>query len=186
MGRLIFISGGVRSGKSSFAEQFAVNVASSQGGKLHYIATGVPCDKEMEDRIIRHKFSRSSYGWQTWEEHMDPGKLAGNFTKRDVILIDCLTNWVNNLLFNGGKHSILQMKEGILKDVFKLRMCCHTLIIVSNDVSFDTLFENKLVFSFKHLLGKVHQDLVRVTDQAFLVEACTPVQIKCLEAGRWK
>ena len=99
---VIFITGGVRSGKSQFAENIAMERWQSLGiGQLHYIAAMQPSDSEMEKRISRHQEDRrqSGYHWMTWEQPVSIGKMASNFKCDDIVLLDCLTTWLNNELF---------------------------------------------------------------------------------------
>src|SRR4051812_9610181 len=97
----IFITGGVRSGKSSFAERKAVEVASKTGGHLNYLATGVPTDPEMKERIAKHQLDRSSvnHHWKTYEQSVQIGQMADGFNAEDVVLLDCVTTLLNNELF---------------------------------------------------------------------------------------
>src|SRR5690554_6184956 len=103
---LIFITGGVRSGKSSFAERFATETAAKTKGRLNYIATGVPFDEEMEKRIDKHRQDRSKgpIPWITREQPVNIGELASLFNNQDVILLDCVTTLVNNELFSLGEN----------------------------------------------------------------------------------
>ena len=73
-GKLTFISGGVRSGKSSYAEKLLVNEAQKNGGRLVYIASGVATDSEMQARIERHKSDRSTHSWTTIEQPVELGR----------------------------------------------------------------------------------------------------------------
>ncbi len=99
---LIFISGGVRSGKSSFAEKLALKIACEEGGGLHYIATGVPSDLEMKERIKKHQHDREAakYRWITVEQSINIGAIADHFNNRDILLLDCVTTLLNNELFS--------------------------------------------------------------------------------------
>ncbi|MEM5594860.1 bifunctional adenosylcobinamide kinase/adenosylcobinamide-phosphate guanylyltransferase [Niallia circulans] len=99
---IIFVTGGVRSGKSSLAERLAIKYAQDERAELHYIATAVITDAEMEERIIRHQQNREAQKvkWNSYEKPVDIGELAAVFTKKDVVLLDCLTVLVNNELFS--------------------------------------------------------------------------------------
>src|SRR5947207_15991618 len=99
---LIFISGGVRSGKSSLAEKLAIKIASEEGGRLHYIATGVTFDKEMKERIKKHQQDRKTakYQWIITEQSTNIGAIADRFNSRDILLLDCVTTLLNNELFS--------------------------------------------------------------------------------------
>lgn len=93
------VLGGARSGKSSFAEQQALcALEACSNGRLNYIATATYLDDEMRERIAHHQQRRS----EQWIEHEVPVELAEklqSFEKEDVVLIDCLTLWLNNIIF---------------------------------------------------------------------------------------
>src|SRR5690606_5688809 len=92
-GALIFICGGVRSGKSSFAEKSAAGIASQINGVLNYVAAGQPSDPEMKERIDRHQKDRMESGldWKTWEKPAELNTISAAFSSKDVVLLDCLT-----------------------------------------------------------------------------------------------
>ncbi len=100
-GKLIFVSGGVRSGKSSFAEKKAAEWGKKQTLHLNYIACGVASDSEMRNRIARHQKSRASasMNWKTWECPYELARIAGRFSKQDLLVLDCVTTLVTNYLF---------------------------------------------------------------------------------------
>src|SRR5690606_24637861 len=110
---LIFVTGGVRSGKSSFAEKLAIKQVESN--HLHYVATSMDTDTEMHDRIHRHKERReaSSAHWITWEVERNIGRLHEKIAQNSIILFDCLTTLVNNELFklNGENYDMLNENE---------------------------------------------------------------------------
>lgn len=178
---LVFITGGVRSGKSTFAEQFAVAKAMETGGNLHYLATGVASDSEMIKRIEKHKKERaeSRLTWKTWEQSTHIEELAKEFHKTDILLLDCLTTLVNNELFTyEGKwdESFLQnVFDRILTGITNLRASCNVLILVSNEVLYDSIRDAELVFHYSRLIGKLHQQIVRIANRSYLVECGVPI-----------
>ncbi|WP_313804358.1 bifunctional adenosylcobinamide kinase/adenosylcobinamide-phosphate guanylyltransferase [Cytobacillus sp.] len=182
---LIFISGGVRSGKSSFAERLAANIANQKKGSLHYIAAGQSSDPEMEERIARHQKDRSRSGlnWQTWEQPKDLKRLSNAFSSNDVVLLDCVTTLLNNEFFTADReweHPVYQskVKESIFQGIQLISETCHTLIVVSNEVLNEPIGKNALVFVYTRILGELHQLLVAEAKQAYLVEAGIPMQMK--------
>jgi adenosylcobinamide kinase/adenosylcobinamide-phosphate guanylyltransferase len=181
---LIFITGGVRSGKSSFAERKALEIARNTGGKLTYIATGVPSDSEMRERIEKHKRDRKSgkYNVKTVERPVQIGNLADQFNEQDIILLDCVTTLLNNELFSSKQQwdglLLETVKENILSGITSIKNRTRAMIVVSNEVLHESLNGNKLVFTYGRLLGQIHQKLVKEADQAFLVEAGIPVAMK--------
>jgi adenosylcobinamide kinase / adenosylcobinamide-phosphate guanylyltransferase len=181
---LIFISGGVRSGKSSFAERTAVELAARSEGNLHYIATGVPFDSEMNERIKRHQQDRENtkYHWNTVEQSVNIGELAPNIKDRDILLLDCVTTLLNNELYsevNKWDQLFLDsVYEKVITGILALKKQAGTLIVVSNEVLNEPISPNVLVFTYKKLLGHIHQRIVRESDLAFYVEAGIPIEWK--------
>jgi adenosylcobinamide kinase / adenosylcobinamide-phosphate guanylyltransferase len=181
---LIFITGGVRSGKSSFAEKMAVEHAKENGGQLNYLATGVDSDPEMKERIAKHQNDRESgkSRWRTIEQPQTIGESADYFNKEDIILVDCVTTLLNNELFSSNQKwdelSLENVMGTILSGITKIRERAKVLIVVSNEVFYESIAENNLVFSYCRILGKIHQQLVKEADQAFMVEAGIPINMK--------
>ena len=100
MARLILITGGSRSGKSSYA----LTLAESVSPQRLFVATCPAIDREMSDRVARHRQERRGRGWATVEIQTELAALFGDgVTGFEVILIDCITLWVNNILFNSQK-----------------------------------------------------------------------------------
>ncbi|OEH93517.1 bifunctional adenosylcobinamide kinase/adenosylcobinamide-phosphate guanylyltransferase [Bacillus solimangrovi] len=171
---LTFVCGGVRSGKSSFAEQLIEE--HSDQSQCHYIATSTITDSEMQNRIVRHKNDRvqSQINWQTWEQPKQLDLLTRHFSKDDVLLIDCLTVWLSNELFTS---NIWKCEEKVattvnkMLDVLKtLSERCKHVIIVSNDIfhsGFPDDFGSKV---YVRSLGHLHQAIVRMSNLSYEVE----------------
>ncbi|RLQ96216.1 bifunctional adenosylcobinamide kinase/adenosylcobinamide-phosphate guanylyltransferase [Falsibacillus albus] len=186
MGRLIFISGGVRSGKSSFAEDYAASL--SIQGPFMYIATGVASDKEMAERITRHQKNRSlsSREWRTVEIQSSIDKAAEQFKDSEVVLLDCLTNLVNNELFgheqNPDTDKLLDgWYQSILDGIQKIFKKCRYLIVVTNEVFQDIPKNNPFVHTYQRIMGMLHLTLVSLADEAYLVEFGRAV---CMKHGK--
>ncbi|MEH6995849.1 bifunctional adenosylcobinamide kinase/adenosylcobinamide-phosphate guanylyltransferase [Neobacillus drentensis] len=181
---LIFISGGVRSGKSSFAEKIALELAKENGGQLNYLATGVPSDQEMRERIEKHQRDREAgiFQWRTLEQSQNIREIAHFFNCEDIILLDCVTTLLNNELFSANQKwdesFFTNVMETITTGIIEIRDRAKVLIVVSNEVFHESMAENDLVFSYGRILGKLHQQLVKTADQAFLVEAGIPINMK--------
>lgn len=182
---IIFVSGGVRSGKSSFAEKLATDAARAMNKKLHYIAAGQATDREMAERITRHQRDREKSGldWKTWEQPVELGKLADSFTKEDIVLLDCLTTLLNNEFFqndNEWKKQDFQQKvmKSILAGIEDIAKNCRLLIVVSNEVLNEIQGDNELVTIYGKMLGKLHQHIVAIAEKAYLVEAGIPLLMK--------
>lgn len=171
--RMIFISGGVRSGKSSFAEATAEQLSMQYGGKLHYIACGMASDAEMRSRIIRHQTARnrSSSEWQTWECPYQLERIAANFTKQDTLVLDCVTTLLTNYLFVRNMKDKQAVIAQVLADINSLRNACGHLIVVSNEVFQDIPYQDTMTKAYQEMLGLVHQGIVHMSDQAYLIES---------------
>lgn len=180
---LIFITGGVRSGKSSFAERTAITLAKEINGQLHYIATGVASDPEMQERVCRHQKDRANgpYLWKTWEKPYLVGKLGSKFSKRDILLLDCVTTLLNNEFYlheaELDSHVLKGIKDRVLSGIIKLAGCSHSLIVVSNEILFEPC-QSPFVLSYQKLLGELHQEIVQRADKAYMVEMGIPILMK--------
>ncbi|MCR6109853.1 bifunctional adenosylcobinamide kinase/adenosylcobinamide-phosphate guanylyltransferase [Bacillus sp. A301a_S52] len=179
---IVFISGGARSGKSRFAEVMTYDCydesrRQGNGGKLIYVATARHTDREMTERINRHRCERDE-AWQTVEEPLDllaPVMAAGN---DDVMLIDCLTVWINNRLFDSswnGENALFHELSDILSLANEKKL---QLIFVSNDVNEGSPIENELVIFYIKMLERVHRFIVNRSDYAYQVVAGIPIQWK--------
>ena len=181
---LIFISGGVRSGKSNFAEKIALKLANENAGQLNYLATGVASDPEMRERITKHQRDREGgkFHWRTIEQSQNIGESADFFNKEDIILLDCVTTLLNNELFSFNQKwdesFLAHVMETIMTGIIAIRERAKILIVVSNEVFNESMTENNLVFSYGRILGKIHQQLVKEANQAFLVEAGLAINMK--------
>jgi len=172
MGKLILILGGARSGKS----RFAVNLAKKYGGKVSFIATCLPKDLEMNSRIRIHKKARPSH-WQTFEEPEDlPLLLKRIGAKSKVIIIDCLTLWVSNLLLKGFSENNIEGKiNEILRSLSKIKA---KFIVVSNEVGLGIVPKNKLARNFRDIAGKINQIVAGKSDNIFFMVAGIPLKME--------
>lgn len=167
---IIFVTGGVRSGKSSFAERLAIEYAENEKAELHYIATAVHSDTEMQERIARHQQRRKKQKvkWNSHEQAVNIGELAGVFSKKDVILLDCLTVLVNNELFyKDQRQEMLELK--LKRELIELSRSCRYLILVSNEVTYE-MSSDPFVQNYCRLLNQLHYFLVQHAKEAYLVE----------------
>lgn len=181
---LIFITGGVRSGKSSFAERKAIEIASNKERQLIYLATGVSSDSEMKERIETHQRDRKMgpYKWKTIERSVQIGGIADVINNQDIILLDCVTTLLNNELFSTDRTwddlFLKTVKENIITGIISIKDRAGTMIVVSNEVLYESLLATDIVFTYGRLLGHIHQELVKMADQVFLVEAGIPIVMK--------
>lgn len=170
------ILGGARSGKSRLAEQRA----SASGKQVIYVATaqnldGANQDKEMAARIDHHQSRRPTH-WQTEEEPVALANVLAQHNSPDtLILVDCLTLWVSNLLcLDNGSH-FQEQKQALLHQLPELQC---DLIMVSNETGMGVIPMGELTRRFVDESGWLHQDLATLADQVTLVVAGLPHQLK--------
>jgi len=172
--KVIFVTGGAKSGKSSFA----LREAAKHEGQKAFIATAEALDEEMVNRIEKHKGQRGE-DWNTYEEPLRISEVIKNIEgKYGAIVVDCLTLWLSNLI-----HANLDITQEIEKlvEVFKnseLRTPNSALFIVSNEVGTGIVPENKLAREFRDLAGTMNQRVAKASDEVFMVVAGIPVKIK--------
>lgn len=172
-----FISGGARSGKSHFAEEKALSLFyKNEKSNLFYIATAKKTDKEMKERIRIHRLQRGGE-WQTFEESFDILPILTSCKKNDVVLLDCLTIWLSNVMFEReyGLNQMGAIVESWLK--FAQENEIH-LLIVSNDVNEGLPFSDKAVQSYIYSLQQLHQRLVQKSDLVVQVQGGIPLYWK--------
>lgn len=171
-GQLIFISGGVRSGKSAYAES---RVSAISAPRKVYLASGQASDSEMVKRIERHRKDRELSGWHTIEQPRRLAEVLPYIRKGDAVLWDCLTTWLANELYEGWERGEMcaeipgcmeQKWEALQETLLKLLEQAEFLAVVSNEV-LDGFVEDELYQSW---LGRIHIWLVQQSDQAVEME----------------
>lgn len=177
MKRIVFITGGAKSGKSSFAlklaDEWAFKEKQSTISQKAYIATAQALDEEMIDRIERHKKSRSKE-WITFEEPIYLSNLIKDISsKYNIILIDCLTLWLSNLLLN---NKNVEAEIESLISILSTMDCL--MFIVSNEVGMGIVPENKLARRFRDLVGYINQRIAEIADDTYLVVSGMPIKLK--------
>lgn len=182
MGKIILVTGGARSGKSSFAEKLALKLG---GGKEAYIATAQIFDSEMAHRVKIHK-ERRGKDWLTFESPFNADKsilfAAENF---NVILFDCVTIYVSNFLCAADlddEEFLYNNLRGLIQKLINAALKSDvTIIFVTNEVGGGIVPENKLARRFRDLAGLANQMLAAQADKVFLTVAGVAVDIKRLE-----
>ncbi|HMF44481.1 MAG TPA: bifunctional adenosylcobinamide kinase/adenosylcobinamide-phosphate guanylyltransferase [Polyangia bacterium] len=159
--RLILIGGGARSGKS----RFALARAGALGARPLFIATAERSDDEMRDRIAHHRAERGDRFETLEEPRALPEAVAGD-TGHDVVIIDCLTIWISNLLVGGAPAETVQARLGDLLAVLARRRA--HVVIVSNEVGMGLVPETPLGRLFRDLTGQAHQRIAAVADEIYL------------------
>lgn len=171
MGKIVFIVGGARSGKSSFALKLA-----HEYKKVAFVATCQGLDEEMKERIRMHRAGRPKQ-WKTIEEPKEiASSLANEKGKFDCVLIDCLTLLISNLLLDGyNQKEILAKIDGLMQLSKKKEW---VTIIVSNEVGLGLVPETKLGREFRDIAGKANQAVAKEAQQVFFTVSGIPVKIK--------
>lgn len=167
--KTIFITGGARSGKSSFA----MAEASKIPGKKAYVATAQALDDEMRQRIEDHKKQRTS----EWGTHEEPLKIVSLIeTIRDdcsAIIVDCLTLWLSNLIQAG-----MDVEAEMRHLISALDHPHPPIYIVSNEVGMGIVPVNSLARSFRDMAGLLNQKIAAAADEVYMTVAGIPVKIK--------
>ena len=173
MSKVILVTGGARSGKSRFAEKLAESYAATRG----YLATGQAGDAEMAERIARHRGRRGGE-WETVEE---PLELSRTIARVDgvytVLLVDCVTLWLSNLLFHceGGAAEALQRVVSFTESFAALET---PLIIVTNEVGMGIVPEHPLSRSFRDLAGEANELIAAGADEVYVTISGLPLKLK--------
>ena len=170
--KIIFITGGARSGKSHFAQELAEKFP----GLKAFLATAQALDEEMAERIRWHQKNRSA-DWQTLEEPLKvPECLEGHGDYFSLILLDCLTLWISNLMMAGGDEpKILEEGDRLLKACQRVKC---SLIIVGNEVGMGIVPDNPQARVFRDLSGLIQQKVARGADEVFFMVSGLPQKIK--------
>lgn len=165
------ITGGARSGKSSYAEKIAIE--SKQD--VTYIATAQVYDDEMKQRVKQHINDRPSH-WKTIEEPIELSRVIEESDSiNKVILVDCLTMWVNNLLMQED-DALLKSEIGTFLDV--IQNVSGNIILVSNEVGMGIIPMGELTRKFVDESGRLHQRLGQTVDNVLLMVAGLGVEVK--------
>jgi adenosyl cobinamide kinase/adenosyl cobinamide phosphate guanylyltransferase len=181
MAKLVLILGGARSGKSRFAQDLAARL--NETGVL-FVATAEAGDAEMRERIAMHRGSRPA-DWETLECPLNVGvTLARSADRHTVVVIDCLTLLVSNILL-GVADSNPQRAQGLVEaETASLLAACRkrqgTVIIVSGEVGQGVVPDNTLARAFRDLLGWANQALARESAATYLLVAGFPVEVRSL------
>ena len=174
-GNIILILGGARSGKSTYAQQLADKLSA----KVLFVATAQALDEEMHKRIQIHRDNRPA-GWRTLEEPRDIVKaLHDQIGDAEVVIIDCLTILVANLL---GDNPDVKAENNVLAKIVSLidyiKTTESTFIIVSNELGLGLVPENKLARIYRDLLGMANQIMAQNAEQVYFLTAGIPLEIK--------
>ncbi|HUI45875.1 MAG TPA: bifunctional adenosylcobinamide kinase/adenosylcobinamide-phosphate guanylyltransferase [Nitrospirota bacterium] len=170
--KIILITGGARSGKSSYAEKLATSLA----GKRAYLATAQALDEEMAAKIEKHRHDRGS-AWDTYEEPLAVAELLHKLSDRyQVALLDCLTLWLSNVMAHtDGDGTVNLRSEELVKAAKNFSGTC---IIVSNEVGLGIVPDNPLARKFRDFAGMLNQKVAQNADEVYFTASGIPVRLK--------
>jgi len=186
MGRkVVLITGGARSGKSSLA----LSMADKNGGRRFFLATAEPSDDEMRERIRRHCKDRGE-AWETIEETFDIARVIRRLDAQDtIVVVDCITVWLSNIIFKVcsdptdedalnevEKNEIERRVSDLVETLSGLNNA--SVYIVTNEVGMGIVPGNRLARFFRDVAGRVNQRLADVSGSVFFVVSGIPVKIK--------
>lgn len=180
--KLILITGGIKSGKSRFAEEMAQGLSR----KVLYIATAQALDLEMKSKISLHQERRPDH-WITVEEPYDiKNAIEANSDNSNVILIDCIPMLISNLIFSLGGSDCDEISQIVRQAIFdKIQAFAVVakevnadVIVVSNEIGLTLVAENKLARHFQEVIGESNQMIATYADEVYMIVSGCPMQIK--------
>jgi adenosylcobinamide kinase/adenosylcobinamide-phosphate guanylyltransferase len=175
MSRFSLVGGGARSGKTAFA----LKLAMQRGDRRVFIATAEVLDDEMRARVSRHVAERGRDFATVEAPHELEGTLARLSTQRrdiDVVVIDCLTLWLSNLLLAGlAPEAIAARVEAFASD---LASCPFDTVLVTNEVGMGIVPETPLGRAFRDVAGRAHQQLASRADEVYLTALGTVLRLR--------
>lgn len=172
---LVLVTGGARAGKSTAAQGWARALG---GEGVSFIATAQALDPEMERRVAAHRAERPP-AWETLEEPLDVA-AALRRARHGVVLLDCLTLWVSNLLLR--EPDPVETPEALrphLEGLLRARLeTGKRLLVVTNEVGLGIVPDNPLARRYRDLLGWANARLAREAGAAYLMVAGLPLRLK--------
>lgn len=185
MGKITLITGGGRSGKSTYAEEKTAEL----GDKILYIATAIPFDDEMKDRIKLHKQRRPN-NWDTVEEYKNVNlKIKEKLSDIEGVMVDCITVMITNLMF----EVISDWEKPLSDEIDEAKRFIETeintlleiakkesipFVIVTNEIGLGIVPDNLMARIFRDIAGLVNQKLAKEADEVYMVISGIPVKIK--------
>ncbi|MBI4745165.1 MAG: bifunctional adenosylcobinamide kinase/adenosylcobinamide-phosphate guanylyltransferase [Deltaproteobacteria bacterium] len=198
---MIFVTGGARSGKSAFALETANQVVGagvnrglslftgeaersrrigtvSGMNKKCYLATAQALDSEMEDRIAKHRAERGD-DWDCIEEPLNVASMLREISgKYDVVLFDCLTLWISNLMLKDQESGVRSQESEVEGLIASCKTTNATTIVVSNEVGLGTVPDNALARKFRDVAGTANRLFAKAADEVYFVVSGIPMRLK--------
>lgn len=178
MDRLILVTGGNRSGKSCYAQQKAELIPAPR----FFIATCQVCDPEMAERVRKHREARDQSQWRTIEEPLNLAGALCDAAQGNVLLVDCLTIWINNLLYEAEKENRVVTADDVAEECRGVLAACRSVrgavIIVTGEVGMGIIPENPLARLYRDCVGACNQMVAAAADNVTLVNCGIPLTLK--------
>jgi adenosylcobinamide kinase/adenosylcobinamide-phosphate guanylyltransferase len=169
--QIILVGGGARSGKSAFA----LTLARRLGRRRLFLATAEALDEEMRQRITRHREERGP-DFDTVEEPLAVPEQIRQIRGHEVVLLDCLTLWLANLLLRGDGPDAILGRVGALVEA--LADCPAHCVVVTNEVGLGLVPETALGRAFRDVTGLAHQRLSARADEVYFAALGTMLRLK--------
>jgi len=169
MAKIIYISGGQKSGKTTFAQDMALRLSNNPV----YLATSRVWDEDHKKRIERHQADRGSE-WTNIEEEK---YLSKHILNGKTVLVDCITLWMTNFFFDNEQDVDKSIDEA-QKELTSLFKQDATFIVVSNEIGMGGSPADKMAFRFTDMLGLMNQFIAKQADEVYLTVSGIPVKIK--------
>ncbi|NJB83942.1 bifunctional adenosylcobinamide kinase/adenosylcobinamide-phosphate guanylyltransferase [Wenyingzhuangia aestuarii] len=166
---IYYITGGERSGKSSYAQKLAEELSPNP----YYLATSRIWDDDFKTRVDRHVSDRDER-WTTIEEEKN---LSAVIPKDSVVLIDCVTLWLTNF-YTDNNYNVAKCLELVKAEIEKLIQIEATLIIISNEIGMGVHAETHIGRKFTELQGWVNQEIAKVSNKATFMVSGIPMILK--------
>lgn len=164
-----FITGGERSGKSSYAQSLALSYSQNPV----YLATAKIWDENFQERVDRHKSDRDER-WTNIEETLEVSKVL---PEKRVVVFDCVTLWLTNY-FVKFKNNKLASLEAAKAEFERLKLYDGKLIIISNEIGMGLHGESKMARDFVELQGWINQHIAKVSDNVTFMVSGIPLNVK--------
>ena len=188
MSHIILVTGGARSGKSRFAE----SLCRARENATAYIATSIPFDEELKDRVKKHREMRPS-SWKTYEAYDEVYKIISEIAEdQQTVILDCVTLMVNNLMFKENldyDHMTARevdeleanIREQFTKMIEEVKKTDLYFVIVTNEIGLSPVADNRLTRIYTDIIGRMNQLIASSSDEVYFVVSGIPMKIKAAD-----
>jgi len=178
MGQIIIVTGGSRSGKSFWAQKTAESISA----RRVFIATCPVVDDEMRERIRKHREARDERNWHTIEEPLDIAGAIDSCHEFTVVLVDCLTLWINNLMYRAEKENVTVTETDAAIECRCVAEAAKrhpgTVLFVTNEVGMGIVPENAQARLFRDLAGRCNQVMASESARVVFMVSGIPLEVK--------